>query len=145
MKIISLSLSLALFLSSCCISFVCKTSNCDVHVSTCDESVKQCIVVDSELYNPDPEIRKAALARTSSPNAINEVALKDSDPEIRKMALQKTSSLNTINQVALKDCDPEIRKMALAKTSSINTINDVALKDSDPEIRELARKRLNRF
>ena len=114
-------LSLAvILLASCNVTFLRSTNtNCT------------CITIQSGVYN-----------EPSEQDCVIDSALYDPDPEIRKIGLKNTNCINVINQVALNDSDPEIRKLALSRTSSFNTIKEVALKDSDPKIRELARRRL---
>ena len=50
-------------------------------------TVGQYNAIDSALYDPNPESRKSALARSNDQNVFRQVALNDKDPEIRKQAM----------------------------------------------------------
>ena len=136
MKTLILILSTVLLVS-------CSTMSSILKIDTFSDFIEQFDVIDSDLCDPDPEIRKSALEKTNDSRVIHYFALNDRNTGVRKIALKKTNNTNTIHQVATKDKSSEIRKMALEKTNSHSTIHYLATKDKSPEIRKLAVNKSN--
>ena len=79
------------------------------------DDVEQSNVIDSMLYDPNPEIRKLTLAESNDQSTISYAAVNDIDTKVRKLAIQRSDDQSTISYAAVNDKDPEVRKLALQR------------------------------
>ncbi len=110
--------------------------------------VRKCIgsqktLADMALNDPDPSVRKSAVAKLVSQSALEHIALKGADLSLRMSACAKVYEDGLLFTLAQISGDHAIRLSAVTRMDDPEHLADLVLASADDEVRTAAFERLH--